>query len=133
LQKSPVGWARVWIVAAVVGLGAVTWLFVSTPKQTGVLPFDRGVWDSVRLMSGEEDYRRHRMADGMIASGALIGKSQEEIIALLGIPSPNGPRPNTLDYVLGRERGHIFVVDSELLAIEFGSDGRAARAYIRQD
>ena len=99
------------------------------PKHTEALPFDRKMWDASPV-SGKEDFRRHRIADGLVASRQLIGKTRGQVIELLGSPA-NSSRQNVIEYVLGEERNSYMVVDPEVLTIEFAADGRASRAYTR--
>jgi outer membrane protein assembly factor BamE (lipoprotein component of BamABCDE complex) len=87
------------------------------------------MWDAGSA-TDKEDFRRHRIADGLVASRELIGRTREQVIELLGTPANSG-RQNVLEYVLGEDRGSYFKVDPEVLTIEFAADGRASRAYTR--
>jgi hypothetical protein len=99
------------------------------PKLTDALAFDRKMWDAGPV-AGKEDFRRHRIADGLVASRQLIGNTRGQIIELLGTPANSG-RQDVLEYVLGEPRNSYFPVNPEVLTIEFTADGRASRAYTR--
>lgn len=76
---------------------------------------------------------RLTMVDDLLDSGALHGKTRQEIESLLG------PRDDTdyfrswdLVYRLGPERG-LFRIDSEWLVINLGPDGRASEITLVSD
>ena len=76
---------------------------------------------------------RHRMADGLAGSDEQIGKSQAQVVALLGEPPQSDKfREFDLVYALGAERGFIGI-DSEWLAIDLDARGRVSVAEIVRD
>lgn len=96
------------------------------------LPFERTQWDAQRT-GYEQDFTRHRMADGLIASKALIGKSPEEIVTMLGeTDSPNFGEHWHMFFVLGPCR-HLVGIDTEFLAVHFDHSGKASEAAIVED
>lgn len=95
------------------------------------LPFDRVLWlqgDTDRSMHPS----RHRMADGLVKSEVLLGKTRTEIEAMLG-PPPTTDYFKSFDlvYWLGPERGYIRI-DSEWLVVRL-SDGKASEVRIVRD
>jgi hypothetical protein len=95
------------------------------------LPFDRPTWDDKTW--NDPRHKHARIADRLISSGALIGKSREELITLLGQPPPPEYfRDWDLVYNLGAERGYMSI-DSEWLVIRLDSTGRATEATIVRD
>jgi hypothetical protein len=100
-------------------------LFAACIKTT----FDSAQWKEADA-SGKKPFVRLEMADHLIASRALYGKTREEILGLLGEPSKSGkayfPEYDFV-YWLGPERSFISI-DSEWLAIKLDSTGQV-RAY----
>jgi hypothetical protein len=96
----------------------------------GPLPFDRVRWDAT---TDWQDKTRHRMADGLLESGRLIGKSRAEIVNLLGEPPPTNYFDEfELVYELGQERG-LFGIDSEWLVMRIGATGTVSEALLATD
>jgi len=96
--------------------------------------FDRELWD--RANTNADDSPRLEMADRLVADGSLIGKSRDEIVQRLGKPTRdrNAFAPYwDVAYVLGIERGGLFRVDCEWLAIRFNKDGRASAVGLARD
>ncbi|BCT94068.1 hypothetical protein LYSHEL_30950 [Lysobacter helvus] len=76
---------------------------------------------------------RLRMADGLVASHALQGKSRSEVRAMLGPPSTGGYFRGQGDaYWLGPERGYVSI-DSEWLVVHFDANDHVDAATIRRD
>jgi len=76
---------------------------------------------------------RSRMADWLLLSNALLGKSAREVEAMLG-PQPAHDkilRPGPV-YVLGPERGFISI-DYEWLQLTLGKAATVERAEITRD
>jgi hypothetical protein len=76
------------------------------------------------------------MADDLIGRCVLLGKTEAQVIALLGRATDRMPTAETsaclLSYYLGPERG-AFGIDSETLCIEAGEDGKVSRQWIYRD
>jgi hypothetical protein len=95
------------------------------------LPFDRNIW--VAESKGWPDDTRHRMADGLLASRTLIGKSRTEIVALLGEPPPTAYFGSfDLVYWFGPERG-LPPIDSEWLVMRLNANKHVSEAWIARD
>lgn len=96
----------------------------------GPLPFDRSRWD---VVTDWRDTTRHRMADGLLESGSLIGKSRAEIVTLLGEPPPTSYFDEfDLVYELGPERGFLGI-DSEWLVMRMGATRTVSEARLVTD
>jgi len=126
--KNLSGWmgARVIVVLGmyVLLLGWVAWHFLRGRD------LDPVAWqDPVRVQQGV----RLAMADRLLARGTLQGKTQQQVIKLLGKPSDEGYfRDWHLVYWLGRERGFISI-DSEWLVLRLGPDHRVIECRIVRD
>jgi hypothetical protein len=76
------------------------------------------------------------MVDDLMSSGELLGKTQGEVIELLGPPAPKGfpagARASDIHYHLGPERG-LFRIDSEWLMLKFGENGQLSRQWLYRD
>ena len=96
-------------------------------------PFDRNVWLAGEKVDFSSEAPRLRMADGLLQSGKLLGKTSSEIDALLGPATVSDYfREFDLVYWLGAERSFMGI-DSEWLVIKFASDGRVGEARIVTD
>jgi hypothetical protein len=137
--------ARFWFgrqvraIAFAIGLGThqaavVGWLFVA-PSVDEVL--HRRSFDSVAWRTNDQADvmwpARLAMVGDLLAHHELRGMSRESIAALLG-PRDDTPYFRGWDavYWLGPERG-LFRIDSEWLALRFGSDGRVQEYQIVRD
>lgn len=79
------------------------------------------------------DHPRLHMADGLLNSGTLLGKSKVEIVTLLGAPtSTNYFKDADLVYWLGPERGFISI-DSEWLTLRLDQKGNVREVRIVTD
>lgn len=78
--------------------------------------------------------KRVHMVDDLLQKYKLIGKSNEEIIKLLGIPTEtrNDEIGATTSYYLGNERGFISI-DSERLVLQFDNDGNVIEYKVQRD
>jgi hypothetical protein len=73
------------------------------------------------------------MADGLLRSEVLLGKSRSEIEAMFGPPTSTDKfRDSGLVYWLGPERGFISI-DSEWLTLNFDQAGKVRDARIVTD
>jgi hypothetical protein len=76
---------------------------------------------------------RLRMADGLVRSEILLGKSRVEVEAMLGPPTATDKfRSSGLVYWLGSERGFMSI-DSEWMTLEFDKTGKVREARIVTD
>jgi hypothetical protein len=55
--------------------------------QTASAPFDRAIWLQGENAKMSPDAPRLSMADGLVSSRALLGKSRSEVEAMLGMPT----------------------------------------------
>lgn len=96
----------------------------------GPIEFDRTVW----VQNGTDSASlRLRMADGLLRSKGLLGKSRAEIAALLGPPTSTDRFTDAdLIYLLGPERGFI-AIDSEWLTLRLDGAGNVRDARIVTD
>jgi hypothetical protein len=97
------------------------------------IPFERAAWDRYQSKWLDIFSTRARMADALLSSGSLLGKSRGEIVLLLGEPPPTDYFSDwNLVYQLGAERG-LISIDSEWLIIRIGKDGRTSDARLAHD
>ena len=97
------------------------------------LPFIESSWN-VRCSSGIAPLKiPHRMADRLVMSEVLIGKSAEDVITLLDEPKPSGYF-KTYDFVycLGPQRG-LFPMDNEWLVLKLDKNGMVSKAAVVSD
>lgn len=98
----------------------------------GPTEFNRSVWLRAEFTA---DSPRLRMADGLLKSGVLLGKSQSEIETMLGPPTYTGYGDSSMVrkpawvYQLGPERDFPGI-DIESLALDFDSAGKVRNAHI---
>ena len=106
----------------------VLWLVWFAP-----LPFVSYWWRSSNLDSGGALHVRQRMADWLVLTRSLNGKSHAQVVALLGAPPTHDKfRGAGLVYVLGRERGFISI-DFEWLVLTLGKAGTVENAAVITD
>ena len=111
---------------------AVVAVLVGAYRHLGHSPseFERSAWIQGETGSANP---RLRMADGLLRSEILLGKSRREVEALLGPPTSTDKfRDSGLVYWLGTERGFINI-DSEWLTLNFDKAGRVHDARIVRD
>jgi hypothetical protein len=97
------------------------------------ISFERIKWDRYQSNWLDLMSTRHRMADNLLSSKALLGKSRDEIVGMLGEPPSTGYFSKwDLVYQLGAERGY-FSIDSEWLLIRLDAQGRAIEAKLARD
>jgi hypothetical protein len=117
-----------WVLVLIVLLLVVRYTIYSAP-----LPFVESWWNANNYEWNDSLHKRARIADRLISSDALIGKSRTEIVQMLGEPPPPEYfREWDMVYNLGAERGFISI-DSEWLVIRLGSTGNATQATILRD
>jgi hypothetical protein len=112
------------------GLAVLVAAYVVT---TMPLPFIRSWWDAGVGDDADPLHKRHRIADTLVASHQLIGRTRAEIEAQLGFVSrARGFEGWDMIYLLGDERG-FFSIDGEWLVIRLDASGRASEARIITD
>ena len=117
-----------WALAAIVLLVAAWYAVYSAP-----LPFVQSWWNAAGYKPDDSLHKRARIADQLVSSKALIGKSRQQIVQMLGEPPPSEYFHDwNMVYKLGDERGS-FSIDSEWLVIRFGSSGNATEAAVLRD
>lgn len=125
-QMRPHWVTRAWALSAIVAVGYV--LAARAP-----LPLIETWWRGDEVRWNDPWNRRHRMADWLVLTHSLIGKTRAQIVAELGEPPPTDYfRDWSLVYNLGPERGFMSI-DSEWLVVRIGEDGRVAEARIARD
>ena len=82
----------------------------------------------------EDEGNRVYMIDDLLAQHKLVGKSNKEIIQLLGRPTKTSKSEemNQTVYYLGDERGFISI-DSERLILQFDNDDKVVEYTIQKD
>jgi len=122
-------------VAAFAGTAIVSVTIVAgvySHVTNGPTEFNKSEWLRAEI---KNDSPRLRMADGLLRSGVLLGKSQSEIEAMLGPPTYTGYRDSGLVrkyglvYQLGPEREYPGI-DIESLALDFDPAGKVRDAHI---
>ena len=111
-------------------IAVVAWciyLMFKTP-----LPFNKSRWD--KRCSGIHPLKLpHRMADRLVGSDVLIGKSAAEVITLLDEPKPSGYfKSYDFAYCLGPQRG-FFPMDNEWLVLKLDENGEVFEAAVVSD
>jgi hypothetical protein len=82
-------------------------------------------FDSQKWKSNE--YARYRMVNDLITSRVLIGKTKEEVIALLGNSKEEGPCTNCIGYAT-HEPEQGFSIDHEVIHISFDNQNKVTSA-----
>ena len=96
-------------------------------------PFAQALWQAADYDRRDRLYKRHRMADWLVMTDALIGLRRDEVLAKLGTPTPTDKFSNyDLVYHLGDERGFISI-DSEWLVLRLSASGAIAEAEVLRD
>jgi len=117
-----------WALVATIALLACRYVVYSAP-----LPLVSSWWNATNFDWGDPLHKRARIADRLISTRALIGKSKADISRMLGDPPPTDYfREWDMVYTLGAERG-LFSIDSEWLVIQLDNSGAAADAAIVTD
>jgi hypothetical protein len=94
------------------------------------LAFDSAVWKARSADDGAMWPTRLRMADSLVASRILIGRTRGGVISLLGPPdaSTASTAPGELSYLLGPERGWLRI-DAETLDLDLDDEGRVRECH----
>jgi hypothetical protein len=106
-------------------------LFTYYVAYRSPLPFIASWWGTTQW--DDPYHKRHRIADGMLLTGRLVGCSREEVVGLLGEPPATAYfRDWQLVYNLGAERSWLSI-DSEWLVLRLGQDGLVHEAALVRD
>lgn len=107
------------------------------PSGSYLLKFDSARWQEVtssHSRGGDISARQKMLGD--VVSNVLPGRSRQQLEQMLG-PSLDttyfGNTGRDLIYLLGRERGSMFAIDSEWLLIWMDASGRFKEYQIRTD
>src|SRR5215212_8180343 len=104
--------------SALTAASAVGWFLA--PAGT---PFDRAAWPDERQV---QHGVRLKMADRIVATKMLTGKTRAQVVEMLGEPPPTGYFKSwDLVYYLGPERGFMGI-DSEWLVVKLDGQGRVS-------
>lgn len=125
MKASGIKW---WIggCAALAAGAALGWSFGPSRK-----PFDAAAWQDER--QARRRNVRLKMADHIVATKMLSGKTRAEVVALLGEPPPTEYFKSwDLVYWLGPERGFISI-DSEWLVVKLDAQGKVSDYRIVRD
>jgi hypothetical protein len=96
-------------------------------------PFDRAVWIEGEKAPPSPEAPRLEMGDGLVDSRALLGKTRQEVEAMLGSDTETDKFRNyDLVYWLGPQRGFM-PIDSEWLVLKFDEKGEVSDARIVSD
>lgn len=97
------------------------------------LPFIASWWKIDKAEWNDTWHKRHRIADGLVLSGSLIGLTSEEIKAKWGKTSKTSFfREWDMVYHLGSETGFISI-DGEWLVIKLNDHGVAVDVALVRD
>jgi len=121
---------RVLRALAVLGLSAAVtyWVIKDAP-----LPFRATWWQAGERNWADPLHRRHRIADWLVISNRLNGRTRTDVVSLLGEPPPTEYFKDwDMVYMLGAERGFISI-DSEWLVLRMDSRGIVHDAQIVRD
>ncbi|MGB7160814.1 MAG: hypothetical protein WBD40_22305 [Tepidisphaeraceae bacterium] len=136
---------RRWVRTALIVLGGIGvtaivfcvagWLVISqmmSGPKVALLDFDSVKWQAASEPDATHNSVRLRMADSFLDGQQPIGKSREQIVALLGEPDDT-PYFNEYDmvYYLGPERGPMGI-DSEWLVLKL-TRGSVTEARLATD
>jgi hypothetical protein len=92
--------------------------------------FDADLWKKRDQTAHHSDWPpRLCMVDDLLARGRLKAMTESQVIDLLGPPDS---KSLGFSFYLGPERGFMSI-DSEILVIEFGTDGKVSRQRIHRD
>jgi hypothetical protein len=124
---------KILVAAMICGGALVLGAGVHWHLNYGPVAFDAAIWLRGKQTDSSSKAPRLRMADGLVRSGILLGKTQGEIESMLGPPAETGYfRDFDLVYWLGPERSFIRI-DSEWLVIRLDDAGRACEVRIVRD
>jgi hypothetical protein len=116
---------------AIAAVGLLISQIVSGPR-IDLLDFDSTKWQAASNHDRSHDSVRLRMADSFLSDRQPVGKTRDQLVALLGEPDDTEYFRNyDMVYYLGPERGP-FGIDSEWLVIKL-TDGVAAEARLVAD
>jgi hypothetical protein len=124
---------KILVAAVICGSALVLSAGVHWHLNYAPVAFDAAVWLRGEQTDSSSEAPRLRMADGLVRSRILLGKTRGEIESMLGPSAETGYfRDFDLVYWLGPERSFIRV-DSEWLVIRLDAAGRAGEVRIVRD
>lgn len=114
-----------WFALVLVVLVVAPLLIWKMSLYTRRRPFEPAAWADAR--NDDQDQLRLWMVDDLLMRRLLDGKSEEEVVALLGPPDPMKRVPGyDLQYRLGRARSFMPSIDDEWLVVRLDSDRKVA-------
>lgn len=118
------------VIIVVAGAVLISQMF-SGPK-VDLVDFESVKWKAASAHDATYNSVRLRMADSFLADQQPVGKSRDQVVALLGEPDDTPYfRSYDMVYYLGPER-HPFGVDSEWLVLKL-TDGKVTEARLVTD
>jgi hypothetical protein len=131
----PRGPRHQWLWAALIVLGCVAAVSIGlvifdriviasafAGEKVNLLDFEPVKWQSARKRDSSYQSVRLRMADSFLADQKPVGKSRDQIVALLGEPDDTPYFSNyDMVYYLGPERGFMGI-DSEWLVLRLSNN-----------
>lgn len=115
----------------VVALGAISLLLA---YKSGYLPSRSFNADDWKLTDEVEGFPRLAMVDSLIESRGIDGKTEDEILTLLGPPTDTDYYSDwDAVYWLGPERNFFLRLDSEWLVLRFDDTGRVIEYQLVRD
>jgi len=136
-----------WIIATAVAVGSLACYVLLVSALFFVPPlieewrhrqgFDARLWQK-QGNSGHDSRWPPRLCivDDLLASARLSGRTEDQVIELLGPPNDRlaaiGGEGREISYCLRPERG-AFGIDSESLRIKFGPDNTLDRVWVHRD
>ena len=127
-RRLMIGFAAGWLTPLALGLGLMLWWAGALGDLFLSGDFDAAAWRAKHEASFS-DRTRLRMVEDLRQSKRLDGRTRAEVLELLGPPSSH--HGDELTWRLGPDRG--IGIDSSLLTVRFGSDGRVARHWVWED
>ncbi len=120
------------LVGGAVFATAAIYYVIFRPVAFAPIPFDAGRWRASPSEFSLESTRL-RMADDLIRSCQLHGRTRAQVTALLGPPEETGYfNDHDLVYHLGHERG-FFGIDSEWLVLSLDDHELVSEARLTAD
>ena len=102
-------------------------------RSSSGTPFDQAVWLAGEMVAPSPEAPRLSMADGLVSSRTLIGKTRTEVEAMLGpVTKTDKFRQYDLVYWLGASRGFM-PIDSEWLVLRLDERGEVSDSRIVTD
>ncbi|MFK8249901.1 hypothetical protein [Ancylobacter terrae] len=116
------------ILSVLITLLFTVYVIISVP-----FPFVQDWWHAEDYDPHDRFSKRHRMADWLVMTSALVGLRRDEVLAKLGPPPPTDKFTDyDLVYHLGYERG-LISIDSEWLVVSLSQSGVVTEAKVIRD